>query len=81
MDAEVVGDGLHVQEPEDEQRESDHADECEHTQDGARKSVGCEVSRATWQPPGLCGRRGGSVAIRVGCYAAGRGCATASPWC
>jgi hypothetical protein len=30
VDVEVVGDDLHVQEPKDEQRESGHADECEH---------------------------------------------------
>ena len=67
VDAEVVGDDLHVQEPKDEQRESDHADECEHNQDEARKSVGREVSRATWQPPALCGRRGrlGGHPIRI----------------
>ena len=56
MDAEVVGDDVHVQEPKDEQRGSGHADECEHNQDEARESVGREVSRATWQPSALCGR-------------------------
>ena len=67
MDAEVVGDELHVQEPKDEQRESDHSDECEHNQDEARKPVGREVSRATWLPPALCGRRGrfGGHPIRI----------------
>lgn len=30
VDAEVVGDGVHVQEPKDEQRDGDRADECEH---------------------------------------------------
>jgi len=59
VDVEVVGDDLHVQEPKDEQRESGHADECEHNQDEARESVGREVSRATWQPSALCGRFGG----------------------
>jgi hypothetical protein len=59
VDVEVVGDDLHVQEPKDEQCESGHADECEHNQDEARESVGREVSRATWQPSGLCGRFGG----------------------
>jgi hypothetical protein len=59
VDVEVVGDDLHVQEPKDEQRESDDADECEHNQDEARESVGREVSRATWQPSALCGRFGG----------------------
>jgi hypothetical protein len=44
VDAEVVGDDLYVQEPKDEQRESDHADECKHNQDQARESVGREVS-------------------------------------
>ena len=52
----MVGDDLHVQEPKDEQRESDHADECEHHQDKARQSVGRKVSRATWQPPAFRGR-------------------------
>jgi hypothetical protein len=28
VDAEVVGDGVHVQEPKDEQRDGDRADEC-----------------------------------------------------
>jgi hypothetical protein len=56
VDVEVVGDDLHIQEPKDEQRESGHADECEHNQDEARESVGREVSRATWLPPALCGR-------------------------
>lgn len=32
-----------------EQRQSDHADECEHDQDEARESVGRVVLRATWQ--------------------------------
>ena len=64
MDAEVVGDDLHVQEPKDEQRDSDHADEGKHNQDEARKPVRREVSRATWPPPALCGSGGGSVAIR-----------------
>jgi hypothetical protein len=59
VDAEVVGDDLHVQEPKDEQRYSDHADECEHDQDEAGESVGREVSRATWLPPALRGRCGG----------------------
>jgi hypothetical protein len=59
VDAEVVGDDLHVQEPKDEQRESDDADECEHNQDEAGESVGREVSRATGQPPALWGRFGG----------------------
>jgi hypothetical protein len=58
VDAEMVGDELHVQKPKDEQRERDHADECEHNQDGARESVGREVSRATWLPPSLFGRWG-----------------------
>jgi hypothetical protein len=58
VDAEVVGDELHIQEPKDEQRECGHADECEHNQDEARESVRREVSRATWLPPALCGRRG-----------------------
>ena len=49
---EVIGDDFHVQESQDEQRESGHADEREHDQDGARESVGREVSRATWLPPG-----------------------------
>jgi hypothetical protein len=67
VDAEVVGDDVDVQEPEDEQRESDRADECEHDQDQARESVGREVSRATWPPPALCGLRGrfGGHAIRM----------------
>jgi hypothetical protein len=59
VDVEVVGDDLHVQEPKDEQCESRHPDECEHNQDEARKSVGREVSRATWQPSALSGRFGG----------------------
>jgi hypothetical protein len=54
----VVGDDLDVQEPKDEQRESEDADECEHNQDEAREPVGCEVSRATWPPPALSGLRG-----------------------
>jgi hypothetical protein len=58
VDAEVVGDDVHVQEPKDEQRDSGHADECEHNQDEARESVGRKVSWPTWQPPALCGRRG-----------------------
>lgn len=67
MDAEVVGDDVHVQEPKDEQRDSGHADECEHNQDEARESVGRKVSRPTWQPPALCGRRGrfGGHPIRI----------------
>jgi hypothetical protein len=40
VDAEVVGDNLHVHQREDEQREGDHADGCEHNQDGTRESVG-----------------------------------------
>jgi hypothetical protein len=32
----VVGDGVRVQESEDEQRHRDRADECEHNQDEAR---------------------------------------------
>jgi hypothetical protein len=39
-DVEVVGDDVHVQEPKDEQRESDHADEREHNHDEACDSVG-----------------------------------------
>jgi hypothetical protein len=67
VDVEVVGDDVHVQEPKDEQRESDHADECEHNQDEARESVGREMSRATWKPPALCARRGrfGGHPIRI----------------
>jgi hypothetical protein len=53
VDVEVVGDDLYVQEPKDEQRESGHADECEHDQDEARESVVREVSRATWLAPAL----------------------------
>lgn len=30
VDAEVVGDDVHVQESKDEQRDGDHAEECEH---------------------------------------------------
>jgi hypothetical protein len=58
VDAEVVGDELHVQDSEDEQRERDRPDECEHNQDQARESVGREVSWATWLAPARCGRRG-----------------------
>ena len=53
MDVEVVGDDLYVQEPKDEQRESGHADECEHDHDEAGESVGREVARATWLAPVL----------------------------
>jgi hypothetical protein len=56
-DVEVVGDDVHVQEPKNKQRESDHANECEHNHDEACESVGREVSRATRKPPALCGRR------------------------
>jgi hypothetical protein len=44
VDAKVVGDDLHVQEPKDEQRESDHADECEHNQDEAIRFGYCPAS-------------------------------------
>jgi hypothetical protein len=54
VDAEVVSDGVHVQEPKDEQRDGDHADECAHDQDEERKPVGREASCATCQPPWLC---------------------------
>jgi hypothetical protein len=57
VDAEVVRDEFHVQDPKDQQRESDRADEREHNQDQAREPIGREVSRATWLPPALCGRR------------------------
>ena len=42
VDAEVVGDGVHVQEPKDEPSDGDRADECERNQDKARDSVGRE---------------------------------------
>jgi hypothetical protein len=64
-DAEVVGDDVEVQEAEDEQRESDHADEREHNQDEARQSVRREVSRATWLPPALRVRFGGHGGDRL----------------
>ena len=68
MDAEVVGDGVHVQEPKDEQRNRDRADEGEHNQDEPRDSVGRKALRAMWQPPGPCVRRerfGSSHPIRI----------------
>ena len=54
VDAEVIGDGVHLQEPKDEQRGGDHADECERKQNQVRESVGRGVLCATCQPPGLC---------------------------
>jgi len=47
VNAEVLGDAVHAQEPENEQRDGERADECEHNQDELRESVGREVSRAT----------------------------------
>jgi hypothetical protein len=52
VDAEVVGDGVHVQDPKDEPRDGDRADECARNQDQARDSVGREVSRACPSRPG-----------------------------
>jgi hypothetical protein len=70
LDTEVVGDGVHVQEPKDEQHDGDHADKCERDQDKARDSVGREVSRATWQAPGRCVRRERFCGHPPGYYAA-----------
>jgi hypothetical protein len=64
MDAEVFGDDVHVQKPQDEQRDGDHADECKHEHDGAPEPVGREVLRAAWQPFDRVGAPDGSVAIR-----------------
>jgi hypothetical protein len=67
VDAEVAGDGVHVQEPKDEQRGGDHAGECERNQDEARDQVGRDVSRATSHPSGPCehGERFGDHRIRI----------------
>jgi hypothetical protein len=67
VDAEVAGDGVHVQEPKDEQRGGDHAGECERNQDEARDQVGRDVSRATSHPSGPCehGERFGGHRIRI----------------
>ena len=54
LDAEVVSDGVHVQEPKDEQRDGDHADECAHDQEEEPQPVGREAWRATCPPPRLC---------------------------
>jgi hypothetical protein len=47
MNAEVVGDGVHVQEPEHEQSDRDHADEHEQDQDEAGDSVRRKMALAT----------------------------------
>lgn len=65
VDAEVVGDGVHVQEPKDEERDGDRGDERARNQDKARDSVGRKASRATWLPLGRSVRRERFVAIRV----------------
>jgi hypothetical protein len=67
VDAEVAGDGVHVQEPKDEQGGGDHADECERNQDEARDQVGRDVSRATSHPSRPCehGERFGDHRIRI----------------
>ena len=65
VDAEVVGDGVHVQDPKDEPRDGDRDDECARNQDQARDSAGREVSRATWQPPGVAYAGSDFVAIRL----------------
>jgi hypothetical protein len=70
VDAEVAGDGVHVQDPKDEPRDGDRADECVRNQDQARDSVGREVSRAMWQPPGRCVRRERFCGHPPGYYAA-----------
>jgi len=72
VDAEVVGDGVYVQEPKDEEPDGDHADECEHNQDEARDQAGRDVSWATSHPSGPCehGDRFGGHRIRVS-YAVG----------
>jgi hypothetical protein len=66
----VVGDDVPVQEPKDEQRESDPADECEHNQNEARESVGAKCCGRRASRPRFAGAGGGSVAIRFGYYAA-----------
>ena len=67
VDAEVAGDGVYVQEPKDEQRDGDHADEYEHNQDEARDQVRRDMSWATSHPPRCCehGERFGGHRIRV----------------
>ena len=68
MDAEVVGDGVHVYEPKDEQRNRDRADVCEQHQDEPCDLVGHEALGATCQPPGPRVRRqgfGSSHPIRI----------------
>ena len=71
VDAEVVGDAVHVQEPKDEQRNRDRADECERNQDEARDSVGRELLRRRGSRPSRAyAGTGLVVAIGSGYYAA-----------
>ena len=53
VDAEVIGDGVHIQEPKHEQRDGDDPDERERNQDQARELVPREALSATRQAPGL----------------------------
>ena len=57
VDAEVVGDDVYVQESKDEQRDGDHAEECEHDQDKARDEVGRGVSWAMSRASRRCEHR------------------------
>ena len=70
MDAKVFGDDVHVEKPKDEQRDSDHADECKHEHDGAPEPVGREVLRAAWQPLDRVGCPGWFGCHPTGYYAA-----------
>ena len=51
VDAEMLGDRVHVQEPKDQQRDSDHADQSKHHQDKGPNPVRREAPLAIWQPP------------------------------
>jgi hypothetical protein len=65
VDAEVVGDGVHVQEPKDEPSDGDRADECERNQDKARASEGAKRRGRRGSRPGVAYAGSDFVAIRL----------------
>ena len=52
MNPEVLGDGVHAQEPKDKQHHRERADERERSQANAPDSIKHELPRAMWKPPG-----------------------------
>jgi len=63
VDAEVLGDAMHVQKPADEERHSDEADECQCARDEKQEPVEAGARRPTSSPRGFSEHERGFGAI------------------